>query len=84
MQPGQYGFLTNQIEIRCLDSSMRRFRIGKESCSIEKTSQIPEKSIGIQDLTKILFGFEHLELLSRYPDFEAIEPLGPVMIGEII
>ena len=60
------------------------FRIGKESCGIEKTSQIPEKSIGIQDLTKILFGFEHLELLSRYPDFEAIEPLGPVMIGEII
>ncbi|MDO4942905.1 MAG: GNAT family N-acetyltransferase, partial [Lachnospiraceae bacterium] len=61
-----------------------RIMITPEKCRIQRTSVIPEQSISIWDLTKILFGFACQDLLEEYPDFKWIEPLSPVMIGEII
>lgn len=55
-----------------------------EGCKICHTNIDADQSITIWDLTKILFGFDCAKLLKQYPDFQFLNPISPVMIGEII
>ena len=75
-----------QITDSVLESQNGTFRINfsPKGCSLERTDLSCVQTISIQDLTKILFGVDCENLLEKYPDFQLIKPLGPVMIGEII
>ncbi|MEE1312832.1 MAG: GNAT family N-acetyltransferase [Lachnospiraceae bacterium] len=55
-----------------------------DGCSIEPSDVNVDVAIDILDLTKLLFGYDCEALLVQYPDFGWINPLSPVMIGEII
>lgn len=79
------SFIIN-IEDSYLEHQNGSFQIwlDKMGCRIERTAQTSDRSITIQDLTKILFGFECSHLFTQYPEFRSILPLAPTMIGEIV
>lgn len=81
----EYEFVIH-IEDSYLEQQNGNFKITvhPEGCRICRTETDADRSIAIWDLTKILFGFDCAKLLKQYPDFQSINPISPVMIGEII
>lgn len=81
----EYEFVIH-IEDSYLEQQNGNFKITAhpEGCRICRTKANVAQSIAIWDLTKIIFGFDCAKLLKQYPDFQSLNPISPVMIGEII
>lgn len=55
-----------------------------DACKIQKSKDTASRSISISDLTSLVFGFADDSCRKKYPEFQFLKTLSPLMIPEIV